>query len=222
VKGAEQRSEKGRVWDLPTRLFHWILVGLFAFLWYSGGGSSAEMDWHMLAGYALLALLLFRILWGFWGSPHSRFRDFLTAPAAAVRYGLAFARGRAPAYRGHNPLGGWMVVVMLVLLLAQAISGLFATDDISIDGPLNHLAPSSLAGALTDFHGFNINLLLVLAGLHVAAVAAHRLRGERLVGAMITGRKAGDGDAAPASAWRALLLAVFAAAVVWLVVALGG
>ncbi len=222
MNDAEQRMEKGRVWDLPTRLFHWILVGLFAFLWYSGGGSSAEMDWHMLAGYALLALLLFRILWGFWGSRHSRFRDFLTAPAAAVRYGLAFARGRAPAYRGHNPLGGWMVVVMLVLLLAQAISGLFATDDISIDGPLNHLASSSLAGALTDFHGFNINLLLVLAGLHVAAVAAHRLRGERLVGAMITGRKAGDGDAAPAPAWRALVLAVIAAALVWLVVALGG
>ncbi|MBL7250606.1 cytochrome b/b6 domain-containing protein [Alloalcanivorax marinus] len=222
MKGAEQRTEKGRVWDLPTRLFHWTLVGLFGFLWYSGGGSSAEMDWHMLAGYALLALLLFRVLWGFWGSRHSRFRDFLTAPAAAARYGLAFARGRAPVYRGHNPLGGWMVVVMLVLLLAQVVSGLFATDDISIDGPLNHLVSSSLAGAFTDFHGLNINLLLMLAGLHVAAVAAHRLRGERLVGAMISGRKPGADDAAPAPVWRALVLAVLATAVVWLVLALAG
>ena len=222
MKGSEQNTTKGRVWDLPTRLFHWTLVGLFGFLWYSGGGSSTEMDWHMLAGYALLALLLFRILWGFWGSRDSRFRDFVTAPAAAVRYGLAFARGRAPAYRGHNPLGGWMVVVMLVLLLAQVVSGLFATDDISIDGPLHHLVSSSLSGALTDFHGFNINLLLVLAGLHIAAVAVHRLRGERLVGAMITGRKAGADDAAPAPAWRALVLAVLAAALVWLVLALAG
>ncbi|MCC4307818.1 cytochrome b/b6 domain-containing protein [Alcanivorax marinus] len=218
----KESASAGRVWDLPTRLFHWLLVALFAFLWFSGGESDALMTWHMRAGYALLALLLFRIAWGFVGSRRSRFADFLASPAVAWRYGRDFLRNRAPAWDGHNPLGGWMVLAMLVLLMAQAVSGLFATDDISIAGPLNGAVTSGVAGALTDFHGFNINLLLVLAGLHVAAVAAHRLRGERLTGAMISGRKAGAADQPPAPAWRALLLAVLAAGIVWLVVTLGG
>ncbi|GAA5126960.1 cytochrome b/b6 domain-containing protein [Alloalcanivorax gelatiniphagus] len=218
----KETVSSGRVWDLPTRLFHWLLVALFAFLWFSGGESDALMEWHMRAGYALLALLLFRMVWGFVGSRRSRFADFLVSPAAAWRYGGDFLRGRAPAWDGHNPLGGWMVLVMLVLLLAQTVSGLFATDDISLAGPLNGTVSSALAGGLTDFHGFNINLLLVLAGLHVAAVAAHRLRGERLTAAMISGRKRGAADQPPAPAWRALVLAVLAAGIVWLVVTLGG
>ncbi len=218
----KETVSSGRVWDLPTRLFHWLLVALFAFLWFSGGESDALMEWHMRAGYALLALLLFRMVWGFVGSRRSRFADFLVSPVAAWRYGRDFLRGRAPAWDGHNPLGGWMVLVMLVLLLAQTVSGLFATDDISLAGPLNGTVSSALAGALTDFHGFNINLLLVLAGLHVAAVAAHRLRGERLTAAMISGRKRGAADQPPAPAWRALVLAVLAAGIVWLVVTLGG
>jgi cytochrome b len=210
-----------RVWDLPTRLFHWLLVGLFAFLWYSGGGSDALMDWHMRAGYALLALLLFRVAWGIWGSRHSRFVQFLTPPRQTLAYlRELLARRTTPAF-GHNPLGGWMVMMMLAALLVQTITGLFATDDISINGPLNGAVSSTTAGRLTDVHHLNFDILLILAGLHIAAILAHRVLGEPLTLAMVTGRQRANGphtDEPFAPLWRAVVLAALAGLAVYLVV----
>ncbi len=219
--GSGSRSEKVRVWDLPTRLFHWLLVGLFAFMWYSGGASDELMHWHMRAGYTLLALLIFRVLWGLWGSRHSRFVSFVAPPRRVWGYARAVLARRVTPASGHNPLGGWMVLVLLASLLTQTVTGLFSSDDISIDGPLNNTVSSSTAGWLTSVHHLNFDLLLILAGVHIAAVLAHRVLGEPLTLAMITGRKraaAGDTDEPFAPLWRALLLALAAGAAVWLLV----
>ena len=211
-----------RVWDLPTRLFHWSLVLLLAFLWYSGGGDEALMAWHMRAGYLLLALLLFRIAWGFIGSPWSRFRNFVATPRTAIDYGLRFLRGQQPIHLTHNPLGGLMVLAMLALLLLQTLTGLFATDDISIHGPLNDHVTSATARMLTRIHNWNFDLLLILAALHLLAVIAHRLRHEPLTLAMITGRKNVPDPNAPdhpyTPIWKAALVIAGTATLVWTLV----
>ncbi|ARB44620.1 cytochrome b/b6 domain-containing protein [Alloalcanivorax xenomutans] len=211
-----------RVWDLPTRLFHWLLVAAIGFLWYSGGEGEALMVWHMRAGYLVLGLVIFRIIWGLWGSRHSRFAAFLAGPRRTLDYGKAFARGRAPVFAGHNPLGGWMVMLMLLSLLVQTATGLFATDDISLEGPLSGQVGGATARALTDVHFWNFDLLLILIAAHVAAVLLHRLLGEPLLAAMLTGRKRVPDEAGPDLAfvpwWRALLVALpVAGAIYWLV-----
>ena len=218
---SQQESRQVRVWDAPTRLFHWVLVLLLVFLWYSAGDGDL-MDWHMRAGYAVLALVLFRILWGFFGSPWSRFRAFVSSPREALAYGWRFLRGHQPIFLSHNPLGGWMVLVMLGALLVQAGTGLFATDDITVRGPLRELVSSAMARQLTRIHGWTFDLLLILVVLHLLAVLAHRLRGEPLVLAMITGRKKSPDPGAPdlpyAPWWKAVLVFVLAAGGVYLVV----
>ena len=210
-----------RVWDPPTRIFHWTLALLLAFLWYSAGDSDL-MDWHMRAGYAVLTLVLFRILWGVLGSPWSRFRAFVASPRAALEYARGFIRGRQPPYVSHNPLGGWMVLVMLGVLLVQAGTGLFATDDITVRGPLNELVGSAMARLLTRIHGWTFDLLLVLVALHVLAVFAHRLRGEPLTLAMITGRKRIADPRVPdlpyAPWWKALVMLGVITGLVYLLV----
>ena len=214
-----------KIWDAPVRLFHWALVLLFAFMIFSGKVKGDWMEWHMRAGYAIMALVLFRILWGFAGSTHARFSSFLAGPAAC----LAFARKlltRAPApSAGHNPLGGWMVVALLLALLFQAGTGLFANDDILIEGPLASLVSKARSDELTGWHYWNFNLLLLLAGLHLIAVLYHAgFMKENLIGAMFTGVKrlpagAAEGVVARfASPWLALVLLALAALAVFLIV----
>ncbi len=126
-----------KVWDLPVRLFHWSIVVLIAAAWATQ--ELNKMEWHMRIGYAILALLLFRIVWGFIGSDTARFVRFLKSPAAALRH-LSHLRRREPDREiGHNAAGGWMVLLMLVLLGVQAGTGLFSNDDSDSDGPLMHL-----------------------------------------------------------------------------------
>lgn len=214
-----------KVWDLPVRLFHWLLVLLFAFMILSGKMKGDWMEWHMRSGYAILALVLFRILWGFAGSSFARFSSFLAGPSAC----FAFARkllARAPAHTaGHNPLGGWMVLALLLALLFQAGTGLFANDDILIEGPLASLVSKALSDRLTSWHYWNINLLLLLAAVHTLAVLYHVLfMKENLIGAMFSGVKRLPPDAAEgvvvrfASSWLALVLFGLAALVVYLIV----
>ncbi len=201
-----------RVWDIPTRLFHWSLVLLFGALWVSGELGGRAMRYHEIFGFLLLALVVTRVLWGLVGSRTARFSDFMRGPRTTLAYLAAVLRGRPPASLGHNPLGGWMVLTLLVLLLAQASSGLFATDDIAFDGPLNYLVHEHTAKLLTRFHHLDFRLLLLLAGVHLLAVAIHRLRfGDDLVRPMLSGRKPvppGWQGPPPAltSAWRALIL----------------
>jgi cytochrome b len=178
----------------------------------------------MRAGYAILALVLFRILWGFAGSTHARFSSFLAGPSACI----AFARKllvRAPAASaGHNPLGGWMVLALLLALLFQTGTGLFANDDILIEGPLASLVTKARSDQLTSWHYWNFNLLLALAAVHFIAVLYHAgFMKENLIGAMFTGVKhlpaaAGSVAARFASPWLALVLLAVAALAVFLIV----
>jgi cytochrome b len=206
-----------RVWDLPTRLFHWAIVILVAtsYLTYRFN----QMHYHVLSGYAVLTLLLFRIVWGFVGSDTSRFVRFLKSPIAAFRHLAEFPKRVPDDEIGHNAAGGWMVLVMLALLAAQVGTGLFSNDDAMTDGPLAHLVGKETSDQVTSWHGLNFNLLLGAIGLHVLAVIAYGLiKRHNLLRPMITGRKRLPGhfrQPRMASSLLALGLVVLAACLVW-------
>lgn len=210
------------VWDLPLRLYHWTLAIAVSVSLYTGfNGGFVEMDWHMISGYAVLGLILFRIVWGVVGPRHARFRALIHGPAAVWRWLRPALRRDPPAVAGHNPLAGWFILITLFALLLQAATGLFATDDIFIDGPLRHLAPSEFLGMTqneflrlaTRIHRQGEVVIPVLVGLHLFAILAHRLYlRERLVGPMITGRRQGAPQEAAISSQRILLGLIAAAA----------
>ncbi len=195
-----------RVWDLPVRLFHWGLVGLFGYSWWSGEVGGMTLESHMMSGYAVLTLVLFRLTWGFAGSGTARFSDFVRGPTATVASLRELWSRRPLQTAGHNPAGGWMVLALLACLLVQTSSGLFANDDLFNEGPLYKYAGKTLSDTLTDVHHCNFAVLLGLVALHVVAVAWHHLRkGEPLASAMVLGRKPLVGPAPVlARAWRAL------------------
>ena len=208
------------VWDLPTRLFHWALVVALGLSWYSAEQGLSGWDLHQWSGYAVITLVLFRLLWGWFGSETARFGDFLAGPRTIARYLRDWWRDRTPS-RGHNPLGGWAVVVLLALVLVQAVSGLFATDDILRSGPLTGWVGSDMERTMTRLHSRTFDLLLILVTLHVVAIAVYRwVRGERLLMAMISGYKR-NGFAPPwiAPLYRAAVAAAVAVGVVWLLLA---
>lgn len=177
------------VWDLPTRLFHWTLVGLMILQWWSAENSDT-MDWHLRGGYVVLTLVLFRLIWGFMGSDTARFSDFLRGPGAALAYVKALVRGETPLYLGHNPMGGWSIVALLTLLLIQTGTGLFANDDILIEGPLYDWVSKSASDWLTTVHKLNFNLLLLVIAVHISAVLFYLLvKRENLIHPMLSGRK---------------------------------
>jgi cytochrome b len=178
-----------KVWDLPVRLFHWLLVAAFALSWYSGEQGLEWVDIHIWSGYTIITLVGFRILWGLAGSETARFTDFLRGPRRVLAYLRGWLRGEEHAL-GHNPAGGWMVLVMLVLLLGQGITGLFATDDIFFDGPLGGWVSGDTQSWLTGWHKTLFDILLGLIALHIVAVVLYRLvRREDLVRPMVTGYK---------------------------------
>ena len=203
------------VWDLPTRAFHWGLVILVAVAIVTA--KLDRMDAHMLAGQAILALLLFRLVWGLIGSQTARFSDFVKGPRAVLGYAAGLRRpDKGRPVLGHNPMGGLMVLVLLAVLMAQAISGLFTSDDILVDGPLVPLAASATVKALSTLHRLVADGILVLIGVHVAAVLVYLVvKKENLIRPMITGRKpvpAGADVAAPKRTPTAVAVAVLAAA----------
>lgn len=212
------------MWDLPLRLFHWLLVATLAGSWLTQELGVQYMDWHIRLGYLAIGLVVFRLLWGFLGPRHARFSSFLHSPGAALHYARSWASGTVPVWAGHNPLGAWAVCAMLLLTAVQGASGLFNSDDILWSGPWHAAVPTAFADRMSWLHDFNFKLLLGLAGLHLAAIAAYWLRLRiDLVTAMITGRKRHLNEAdgiRTQRLWCAIALAVFAALVVWLIVAL--
>ncbi|PWC36451.1 cytochrome b/b6 domain-containing protein [Azospirillum sp. TSO35-2] len=208
----EKHRREVRVWDLPTRLFHWALVGAVAV-----AVLSAELDVlsvHMLAGETVLALVLFRLAWGVVGSQTARFADFVKGPRAILDYlKRARAGGEAAFTLGHNPLGALMVVALLLVLLVQASSGLFASDDVLVDGPLVPLASGAVVSALSTVHRVLANGIFALVGLHVVAVFFYLLvKKDNLIRPMVTGRKAVPVPVTePRRAPAALALAILAA-----------
>lgn len=215
-------NEFVRVWDFPTRLFHWTLALLIALQYATGEFHFLDMQWHFCFGYATLALIAFRVLWGFFGSQTSRFSDFLRGPRAVLRY-LRDSMSTNPQARvGHNPLGGWSVLALLASVAAQAVSGLFSSDDIDTDGPLVAHVSDATVKLMTRVHHWNENVLLALVCLHVAAVLLYLLvKHDDLIAPMFSGRRR-DGGSRPvsfASSRLALVLfvacAVAVAALVW-------
>ena len=200
-----------RIWDLPTRLFHWTLAALVIGLLVTANVGGNAMVWHMRFGYGVLSLVVFRLLWGFVGGRWSRFASFVTAPRTVWRY----LRGQVPDPVGHSPVGALSVLAMLAALAVQASAGLFADDDIAFAGPLASKVSSDAVSNATWFHTavgkwFVIGLVL----LHLGAIAYYTLRRRKvLVRPMLSGDKTLEAHT-PASqdtAWsRLLAVAVFA------------
>lgn len=218
---------KVRVWDLPTRLFHWSLAVCVVGLVITGNVGGNAMIWHFRLGYAVLALVLFRLVWGLVGGHWSRFASFVRGPGTVMAY--LGGRLRDPAHEvGHNPLGSLSVLAMLLVLLAQASGGLFADDEIANLGPLAKYISTELSLKITWYHkAVGQWVVIALVALHVLAIVVYAMRGKALVGAMITGDKA---VSSPMPASRdtagsrlvALVVLAVCAAVVYGVVRLGG
>jgi cytochrome b len=210
---APLRMRRIRVWDLPTRLFHWAIVVLVATLYATWRMN--WMGWHALSGEALLALILFRILWGFFGTETARFARSAASPGKALRHLAAFARREPDTEVGHNHAGAWMVFALLGLLLSEVLTGLYINNDVANEGPFTEVMPAPVANAITDLHAILWDAILVAVVLHIFAILAYAsLRGQNLVGPMITGNKClPETIAAPriASPWLAFFL--FAVAV---------
>jgi cytochrome b len=201
------------VWDLPTRLFHWLLVVLVAVSFASGKIGGNAKPYHERSGEVILALLIFRVAWGFIGSSPSRFRAFLAGPATVLRYALTLFRRAPDHHLSHNPLGGWSVMAMLLVMLIQAGTGLFANDDIATTGPLYKWVSKAASDRLTSIHHLNHDVVIIIVAVHVAAVLFHLVyKKENLILPMITGMKQREGDLAEATAQQPLWLAVLVGA----------
>lgn len=214
-----------RVWDLPTRLFHWLLAACVIGSVLSAKIGGNAMVWHFRFGYVVFTLLAFRLLWGVVGGRWSRFASFVYAPATLLRYLRGASRPDEHHEVGHSPLGALSVFALLAILAAQVGSGLFADDEISNTGPLIKFVSGATSSLLTSWHKtFGQGIILTLVVLHVAAIVMYRVRrGRDLVRPMLVGDKLLPTDV-PASAdslatrgLAALLLAACAAGVAWLI-----
>ena len=182
---------KIRIWDLPLRLFHWLLVMavIGSFVSVKLGGNA--MIWHGRFGYLVLALIAFRLIWGFVGTQHARFTQFIKSPKAI----LAYLKNPSET-PGHSPMGAISVLVLITLFLAQALAGLFATDDIAFDGPLAKYVASAWVELLTSFHRWNEWVLIALVATHIGAILYYKYAKRiNLTSAMITGDKELEGTA---------------------------
>jgi cytochrome b len=211
-----------RVWDLPTRLFHWALALCVLGSVISAKIGGNAMVWHFRLGYVMFALLLFRMIWGVLGGRWSRFASFIYKPSTVWRY----VRGQTQPHEhldvGHNPLGSLSVLAVLAVLAVQVASGLVADDEIANVGPLNRLVSAAWAATATSWHkSWGQWLILALVGLHVLAIGVYTLRKKGLVRPMLVGDKALDANT-PASAdggkqrlLALVLMLVCAALVAW-------
>ncbi len=214
-----------RIWDLPTRLFHWLLATCVIALIVTGNVGGNAMVWHFRLGYAVLTLLLFRLVWGFAGGHWSRWTQLPLSPGSV----MAYLRGRSLSWAGHNPLGSWSLVGMLLWLLLQVSTGLVSDDEIANAGPLTALVSGTVVSAATAWHkGLGKGVLIALIVLHVGAIVWYRVRkGQALVAAMLHGDKSlpeavpSSRDCLPQRVLAVLIGLACAAAVRWLVM-LGG
>jgi cytochrome b len=194
-------AEPVRVWDVPIRLVHWLLVLLLPFSWWTA--ETGRLEWHRWSGYTLLGLMIFRLYWGFFGSSTARFAEFLRGPGTVIGY----LRGRWDVTAGHNPLGALSVIALLGLVLLQIALGLFAVDVDGLEsGPLSLYVSFEAGRAAAEWHDVVFDVLMYLVLLHVLAVLYYViLRRQDLVGAMFSGRRRYESAVAPlqrAAWWR--------------------
>lgn len=219
---ATREAQRRLVWDLPLRAFHWLFAASILASWGTAKLGFTWMQWHIRLGYWMMGLIVFRVVWGLIGPRHARFTSFLKGPRAVVLYARGFAGLGDPVETvGHNPLGGLMVILMLLLVAFQVGTGLFATDDIAYTGPFNPSVSGHMAERLTALHHLNINLIWAAIALHVGAIAYYAfVKRQNLVPAMLHGWKPAEavpaGEAITSSElWKALIVMIVAAAVVY-------
>ena len=175
-----------RIWDLPIRVFHWLLVSCIIGSLVTINLGDSAIQWHAYFGYSILTLLIFRIIWGFIGSTHARFTSFFPTPAKVLNYLL----GKSPKVLGHNPLGAISVFALLLVLSIQALTGLFVDDEVAFQGPLAKYVSSSLSSFLSKIHEGNQWVIYTLIATHIAAIFYYRkFKGENLIAPMINGDK---------------------------------
>lgn len=216
-------AQRFYLWDLPTRLFHWLLAVCVLAAVVSGQIGGNLIDWHARFGLAIVGLLVFRLVWGFIGSTYARFAQFLPTPGQIRLY----LRGEWQR-PGHNPLGALSVFALLGLIALQVASGLFANDDIAFSGPLSDWVSKDLSNQLTGWHKLSVNLLIGLLALHIAAILFYtHVKKDKLIKPMLTGWQEGAAHAERQSAQGGGLfaflialgiaaLAVYAASGAWL------
>ncbi|MBU3626493.1 cytochrome b/b6 domain-containing protein [Polynucleobacter sp. JS-Safj-400b-B2] len=175
-----------RVWDLPIRLFHWLLVVCITGSFVTINLGDEFIQWHAYFGYSILTLLIFRIIWGFVGSTHARFLTFIPSKQAIFDY----SRGRSPHVLGHNPIGALSVFALLFVLSIQVFTGLFVDDEVSFQGPLAKYVSGSISSFLSQIHEGNQVVILTLIAIHIAAILFYKkFKGEDLIKPMISGDK---------------------------------
>lgn len=217
VENGPEAAAGKRVWDLPIRLTHWLLVILVGCSWWTA--ENDRLDWHTWSGYGILTLLLFRIYWGFFGSTTARFRHFIQGPRAVWAHARElFSRPGKPTL-GHNPMGGWSILALLALMASQVGLGLFAEDvDGLASGPLSYMVSYETARWAAETHEAVFELLLVFIVLHIAAILFYWVyKRNNLIPAMFTGR-AQLADKTPvymAPLWRAAVGLVASILMVW-------
>jgi cytochrome b len=185
-----QGESGAKVWDLPVRVMHWLLLAAVCGSWASQEIEGIPFAVHLGCGYAVLLLVATRIVWGFVGTRHARFSDFVRGPRAVIGYARSLLGGSPRPFVGHNPLGALMVLLLLALLLAQAVTGLFTNDQVFDTGPLYGYVSGALSDRITTIHKQLFDLILVAIGLHVAAALFYLFaKRENLIRPMLTGRK---------------------------------
>jgi len=202
------------IWDLPVRIFHWLLVILFVAAYATHVLGTNYFIYHLWSGYAILVLVSFRILWGFVGTYHARFSSFVRNPITTTKYALSIFKKTDKHYAGHNPLGALMVVILLPAILVQAITGLFTNDEIFNLGPLYAYVSDELSLSLTSLHRQLFYWILGAILLHIAAVLFHQfLKRDKIISAMFTGKKIAKGlenekSISSSKLWLAIILLV--------------
>lgn len=208
---------KSLVWDIYVRVFHWLLVITVGLQWLTAELGENWIDWHAFIGYCILGLLLFRIGWGFLGSQYARFSDFMRGPSSIKNY-LKTNKSPTP---GHNPLGALMIIALLLALFAQAISGLFMTDDVFYDAPLRSMVSESVQNLAEQTHHTAFSILKGLVAIHVVAALFYLVKKkENLIKPLITGIKNTTTNSSIPRQYhaRAFILVLAAIAfVIWLV-----
>lgn len=211
-----------KAWDWNVRIFHWLLLMLVINAWLTAEFGDMEMKWHQINGLFILFLVSFRIFWGFFGSSTARFTRFIYGPGKIRAYLSATRSGKRQKYLSHNPLGGAMVIALLLMLATQATTGLFSSDGMFASGPLSDRVSESLSEQFSGLHEIGFIFLLVMVIAHVSAVLFYLLKHkDNLIKPMLNGYKMAanyeDGkEMQPVSAWRTVLCLVLAAIVVYM------
>jgi cytochrome b len=215
-----------KIWDIPTRSTHWLIVATLGTLWWTAKNDA--MQWHIRAGYFLFALLLFRLYWGIVGSSTARFTGFVRGPRVVLSYARGLFKSSESDVLGHNPVGGWSIIVLLTLMIAEIVLGLFAVDIDGIDsGPLSHRVGFDSGRYFARMHGFLFDVLLGFVAIHIAAVLFYLFfKKNNLTAAMVTGRRTIIRDAQTlsnpvfASPALAVIGMIIATLLTWLIISL--